>query len=96
MAEIRVTSATLRAKKDELQQMNAKFMDAVNNLEATAQSLSASWEGESHDAFYKSFESDKTQMHNFYNAIQAYVTALEQIAAQYEKSEATNTQIASR
>ena len=50
MAEIRVTSATLRAKKDELQQMNAKFMDAVNNLEATAQSLSASWEGESHDA----------------------------------------------
>ena len=35
-------------------------------------------------------------MHNFYNAIQAYVTALEQIAAQYEKSEATNTQIASR
>ena len=55
MAEIRVTSATLRAKKDELQQMNAKFMDAVNNLEATAQCLSASWEGESHDAFYKSF-----------------------------------------
>jgi len=96
MAEIRVTSASLRAKKDELQQMNAKFKDAVNKLQDTEKTLNSSWEGEAQKAFDSKFNNDKIQMDNFYNAVQAYVTALDQIIAQYEKTEATNVQIASK
>jgi WXG100 family type VII secretion target len=93
-SEIRVTTAQLRSKKEELANMNQKFIDVVKNLEATVHTLDGSWEGEAHDSFYAAFNKDKTQMSNFYNAIKAYVQALESIIAKYEATEQTNTGIA--
>ncbi len=94
-SEIRVTSAQLRGKKEELEGMNQKFVDVVNNLDSTVHTLEGSWEGESHDAFYSAFNNDKIQMNNFANAIRAYVQGLEAIITSYENAEAQNTSIAS-
>ncbi len=94
-SEIRVTSAQLTSKKEELNSMNQKFIDIVNTLEGTVNTLEGSWEGETHDAFYRAFGNDKIQMTNFSNAIKVYIQALEQIIASYEAAENQNTSIAS-
>ena len=94
-SEIRVASAALRSKKEELQSMNQKFKEITESLEATARTLEGSWEGESHDAFYAAFQQDRLQMNSFSDTIQNYVQALETIIAGYEAAEAQNTGIAS-
>ena len=90
MAEIQVTSATLRSKAEELKQLNAQFKTAVSALEASESSLNGKWEGESHDSWHQAFNKDKTQMDNFYNAIQNYCTSLLSIAEKYEQAENKN------
>ena len=94
-SEIRVTSATLRAKKEELAELNQKFSETADSMESTVQTLSGSWEGDSHDAFYTAFSTDKGKMATFSGAITQYTNALEQIIAKYEAAEAQNVSIAS-
>ena len=90
MAEIKVTSATLRSKAAELKQLNGQFKSAVGALESEEANLNSQWEGEAHDAFHNAFSKDKVQMDNFYNAIENYCTSLLSIAEQYEKAENAN------
>ncbi|MDO4647766.1 MAG: WXG100 family type VII secretion target [Eubacteriales bacterium] len=94
MSEILVTSATLRAKAEELNGLNEQFKSAVNTLTQEEQTLRGQYEGEASDAFHAAFTKDTTQMNNFYNAIAQYVAKLEQIAAAYEKAEQANVQTA--
>lgn len=95
MAELLVTASQLIAKADELKQFNATFKNKVNALEETEATLATMWEGEAKDAFHNAFTNDKTQMNNFYNAIEQYVAVMQQIAANYSKAEATNVDTAS-
>lgn len=94
MAEFNVTASQLNAKADELKQINATYKAKVNALEETEAALAAMWEGEAKEAFRNAFKRDKTNMNNFYAAIELYVSVLQQIAAEYAKAEATNTQTA--
>ncbi|MBQ9065522.1 MAG: WXG100 family type VII secretion target [Blautia sp.] len=94
-SEIRVTSASLRSKNEELIQLNQNFMETADSMENTVHTLEGSWEGESHDAFYTAFSTDKGKMGTFSGAITQYTTALEQIIAKYEAAEAQNVTIAS-
>lgn len=95
MAELLVTASQLIAKADELKQFNATFKNKVNELEETEANLATMWEGEAKDAFHTAFTNDKTQMNNFYNAIEQYVAVMQQIAANYSKAEAANVDTAS-
>nr|WP_296042335.1 WXG100 family type VII secretion target [uncultured Blautia sp.] len=90
MAEIQVTTATLRAKAEELNGLNEQFKNAVTSLTEEEQSLRTSYEGQSSDAFHAKFTQNTVQMSNFYNAIAQYVQKLLQIAEAYEKAEQTN------
>ncbi len=94
MAEIKVTSGELRMKKSELEQLNQQFQNSVLQLEETIQTLSGSWEGESHDAFYQAFEGDKGKMELFANTVRSYAQTLEAIISQYEAAEQRNLSIA--
>lgn len=94
MAQIMVTSATLRNKKQELQQLNKKLKAELGNMETTVGTLKQSWTGEAHDAFYNQFNKDKIQVNNFYNAIEKYCTSLDEMIRKYEQTEAKNKQIA--
>ena len=90
MAEIIVTSSTLRSKSEELNQLNEQFKTAVSSLIEEEGALRGQFEGEASDTFHAQFTKDINQMHNFYNAIAQYVQKLLQIAESYEKAEQAN------
>ncbi|MCD8197447.1 MAG: WXG100 family type VII secretion target [Lachnospiraceae bacterium] len=94
MALIRVTATQLKAQAEELRTLNSQYKDQVTELETCETNLASMWEGEARDAFHNAFNSDKTQMTNFYTLIEQYVAKLLTIAAKYEQAEATNQEIA--
>ena len=96
MSEIIVTSATLRSKAEELNQMNEQFKSAVSSLSDEENTLRSQFEGEASDAFHQAFSKDIIQMNNFYNAIAQYVQKLLQIAEAYEKAEQANVATATQ
>lgn len=94
MAAFQVTSSQLKAKAGELRNLNAQFKTQVGNLETQEGSLMSMWEGEAKKAFDTAFKNDKVQMGNFYNLIEQYCVALENIAAKYDMAEAQNVSTA--
>ena len=94
MAIIRVTAAQLKTGAEELRNLNQQFKAAVSDLESTESSLNSMWEGDARNAFHQAFTNDKTQMDNFFNAIEVYAQRLEAAAAKYEQAEAQKTEIA--
>lgn len=94
MGLIQVSASELRAKAGELRNLNSQFKSQVGNLESQEQALIGMWEGEARDAFNTAFNNDKTQMDNFYNLIEQYCVALENIAAKYEMAESQNVSTA--
>ena len=94
MAEIKVTSTELKNKATELRNLNSQFKSAVEDMTSNEQSLSTMWDGEAKDSFHTAFMNDKTQMDQFYQVIEKYCAALDQIAAQYEQAEIRNVNTA--
>lgn len=54
------------------------------------------WDGQANDAFHAAFNNDKEYMTQFYNLINRYCEALDNIAAEYERAEAKAADIAAR
>lgn len=94
MSQIQVTSSLLKAKAEELNAQNAQLKTQIEHLEETEATLRSMYEGESSNAFHSAFTRDKTQMMNFYNAIQQYVQVLQNVAARYAKAESQNVELA--
>lgn len=95
MAQIYVDTASLRNKMEELSELNEQFRNEVANLKEIEQSLAGMWEGTSKETFHNAFNSDATQMNNFYNAIAQFISRLGVIITKYETAESKNTEIAS-
>lgn len=94
MAAFQVTSSELKAKAGELRNLNSQFKTQVGNLESQESTLVNMWEGDARNAFDTAFKNDKGQMDNFYNLIEQYCVALENIAAKYDMAEAQNVSTA--
>lgn len=94
MGLIQVSAAELKAKAGELRNLNSQFKSQVGSLESQELTLIGMWEGEARDAFNNAFNNDKAQMDNFYNLIEQYCVALENIAAKYEMAESQNVSTA--
>lgn len=90
MAAFTVTASQLRTSASELRSLNGQFKSAVGSLESQEGSLAAMWEGEAKNAFHNAFNNDKGQMDNFYNLIEQYCQALENIATKYMQAEQQN------
>lgn len=90
MAAFTVTASQLRSTAGELRELNGQFKSQVGNLETQENSLASMWEGEAKETFHLAFNSDKTQMDNFYHLIEQYCTTLESIATKYEQAEQQN------
>lgn len=90
MSMFRVSSAELRQKAEQLEQMNTQFKNAVEALANQEQSLATMWEGEAQKAFRTAFNNDRQQFDNFYNGIAKYIQALRDAAQQYDQAEAKN------
>lgn len=94
MAELKVTASQLRTKAQTIRSLNSSLDTQIGVLEQAESSVCSMWDGEAKNAFHQAFTHDKAQMKNFKNAIDKYVTALEQIAQSYEKAENQNVQTA--
>ena len=84
MGLIRVTATELKARAEELENLNRTLKSNIIDLEACEQNLSTMWEGQAKDAFHQAFTSDKVQMTNFCTLIEKYVATLLSIAAKYK------------
>lgn len=94
MAAFQVTSGELKAKSNELRELNVQFKTQVENLKTQEGTLVSMWEGEARNAFDTAFKNDSTQMENFYNLIEQYCAALDNIAGKYDMAESQNVSIA--
>lgn len=93
---ITVNTATVNSKASELKTLNSNFKKQVSNLRTAEKTLNSMWDGDANDAFHKAFESDATQMDNFYNAIEKYVSNLQEIVKAYDKAEKANLNTATK
>lgn len=95
MSFIQVTSQELGNKASELQGLNSKFQNEIENLVSCQSNLSTMWEGDAKEAFYNAFMRDKTNMDSFKAAIDQYIQALLVISERYEEAEKRNVSTAS-
>ena len=93
MAEILVTSATVRSRADELGSLNGQIKSRVSDLVSQEGNLNNMWEGEANTAFHKAFGDDVQQMEKFSQEIEKYIQALQRIAVEYEKAEKMNVEL---
>lgn len=91
---ITVTTTELKSKAETLRTKNSSLKTQISNLQQQESSLNGMWDGEANEAFHTAFTNDVTQMNNFVDAIEKYAAALDAIAAQYDKTEATNQNLA--
>lgn len=96
MAEIKVTPAQIKNKADNLRQFNAQFKSEVEKLSAYEQQLAGMWEGEAQKAFRSAFNTDKGKMNRFYENVEKFAQAMDNIVEQYSSAEQSNTAIASQ
>lgn len=89
-----VTTSELRNKAGELRTQNSSLKAQIDNLQTEESILKGMWEGDASEAFHTAFSNDISQMTEFYNAIQNYCIALENIASQYDNTESANLNIA--
>lgn len=95
MSFFQVTSSELRAKADELKNLNQRFHQETENLGNCHNALNGMWEGESKEAFSREFIQDRAKMELFSNAIAQYIEALHVIAVRYDEAESKNLATAS-
>lgn len=95
MAEYSVLVNELKAKSDELEQLNQTLDSMIKSLQETEGALGAMWEGEAKKGFHTAFTNDTTQMRNFYNLIIAYINALRLAIQKYVEAENKNIELAS-
>lgn len=93
MSEFQITSSQLLAKADELSAKNTQLKAQIELLSETEQALNGMWEGDANTAFHTAFQRDKTQLTNFFNAIQQYVHVLQSVAGRYAQAESQNVDI---
>ena len=96
MALIRVTASQVRSTAEQLRTFNQNFNNQVNNLVSAEGNLNSMSDGQENDAFHAAFNNDKEYMTQFYNLINRYCEALDNIAAEYERAEAKAADIAAR
>jgi len=66
----------------------------VNGMTSHEQALNGMWEGDAKNTFDKAYNQNLIQFENFYKGINEYVKALNQVADEYDRTEAINVQVA--
>ena len=89
MGAFSVTSSEMTKRTTELRSKNQSLKKQITKLRDSKEALNSTWDG-SAKAFSSAVESDVSQMTNFSNLIEQYCSALDNIIANYETTEATN------
>ena len=99
-SEMTKRTTELRSKNQSLKKQITKLkqLKSTQSLKTTKrpklrdskEALNSTWDGSAKKAFSSAVESDVSQMTNFSNLIEQYCSALDNIIANYETTEATN------
>lgn len=94
MSQIITNTRKMREESQKLNQLLTKFKSQKDKLMSTQKSLDGMWDGDANTQFNKAFQKDMVQFDNFARVIRDYANALNQMADNYDKAEATNVSIA--
>ena len=94
MATIRVSANELKARAEQLNEMNQSLKAKVDEFESAVQALAGQWEGEAKEAFLAAAKQDLEQMLNFIQVILEFYQKLLYMAQNYEATERKNLEIA--
>jgi len=90
MSFYQIDSRQLRSKKEELLNLNRRFMEQKQNLCEKETQLKSMWEGAANESFHTRFMKDAGQMDAFCETIDRYVCVMESIADRYDTAEQKN------
>lgn len=94
MAQIQVTASQLSDSQAQLKNFNSELKSAIEEADNMVRQLKNDWEGDASDAFQASYTSNSQRLMRATEGIQSFITALENIIAQYKQTEAANVNIA--
>ena len=94
MSFYQVTSSELRARAEEMRNLNSRFKSEEEALRGYEQNLKTMWEGEANEVFHAAFTHDASSMDLFHDAVEQYIEALLVIAERYEIAERKNAEMA--
>ena len=91
---IEVTSATLRQRADQLEQLNTNYKGKVVSLNDKEIQLNGQWDGEANTVFHNEFIRNKACLDKFAQIVDTYTAAMRSAAAKYDAAEAQAAGIA--
>lgn len=94
MADIKVNTQQLRNVASQLSQMKGRLVNEASTMRSNQRTLTSQWDGPSNEAFDRAFNRNVSEFENFNNLVQDYINALNNYAAQYERMERENQNIA--
>ena len=92
MPDFKVTISEMRAKANEIKQAADTFLQAAGQVNAAAQELAGTWDGDSQVAFVEEQEKANTWYNKMMEIVNTYVTGLETTAKNYEEADNQATQ----
>jgi len=95
MSEIYVaSSAAIQQIIDELTNLNREFRAKADEIRQEQSTLTTKWKGDASTEFQDNFHREEPNFESFATAIDEYISALQEILAQYEQAEESNKAIA--
>lgn len=91
---IEVTSAQLRQRANQLEQLNNRYKGKINDLNEKEARLNGQWDGDANDVFHKTFMQNKGFLDKFSQIVDRYIAALRAAADEYDRAEAQAAGIA--
>lgn len=85
---IEVTCSELRSAASNISKANEAFRDAAANLQAAAEELMGTWEGDSRDKFESGMAQRKSWYARMSEIVDDYVKSMNEIAEKYEEMDA--------
>ncbi len=95
MNTLEVSAAKLKSVSNDFKSAGNKVKNITDSMLAEIKAINGSvWEGDAATAYKNQFNKLEQDMNQMYKMIQEYDSDLDQIAAQYDKVEKANEQIA--
>jgi WXG100 family type VII secretion target len=90
MAEIKVTSGTLRTKANSIKGISASIRNLETEIQSEVTRLKPAWEGEASENFQKNYTRIGEKLKGIHETITKYSTFLEEAAEGFAQAEAAS------
>jgi len=92
MSKIETSTQEMRTKAGDIRSEAVQYKNLADELFAEGRELDTMWEGDASDSFANRLKADEPRFGELYQIIEQYCGAIEESAADYDKTEATVAQ----